>query len=145
MCATQGNFKESWNEHFQVLLKDLEDKVKSLELIFPEGESLTFGDLKSCSHERGKLRNLIQASRDESEGIEYDRSRYVFIKKQDDEKLAKPYFLFVSSKEILDSGKRGLFTTDYYDLVLIATFENEERASSVNAIIKCITSMEEDE
>ncbi|KAL0265585.1 UNVERIFIED_CONTAM: hypothetical protein PYX00_011297 [Menopon gallinae] len=132
--VAESNFKEQWEEHFRDLTTDIGECARSLELVGPDCTSIAAGDVRALDAERPALRSFILSS-GECTKLTYGGTRYVFVRKQEDRMLPKPFFILVSLECVLGSGKRGMLATDYYDMVLIATFDNDRLANSVNAII----------
>lgn len=145
MHVAEDNFREQWNDHIEEMMSVLGGHARSIELLDPSGDHLTAGDIKSLDAERSMLRDVVNASRGDAPKVVYNGVKYVFLRKEEDKTLPRPFLVFVSLEAVKGAGKRGMLVTDYYGLVLVATFDNEKFANSVNAIVKYITPSDEDE
>lgn len=144
MQVAENSFKEEWDEHFRDLVADIGDCVRSLELIGPDCASIVEGDLRAQEAEKAELRDFALSSGGCSR-LTYCGKKYVLVQRRDDKMLPRPFFILMSLESIHGSGKRGMLVTDYYSMVLVATFDNDKLANSVNTIIKCILPADEDE
>eukprot|EP00866_Antonospora_locustae_P002107 jgi/Antlo1/2107/2304 len=144
MEVAENSFKEEWDEHFRDLMADIGGCVRSLELIGPDCTSIVEGDVKALDTEKAEIRDFALSSSACSR-LTYGGRKYVLVQRRDDKMLPRPFFILMSLESIHGDGKRGMLVTDYYSMVLVATFDNSKLANSVNTIIKCIIPAEEDE
>lgn len=144
MQVADNSFKEEWDEHFRDLMADIGGCVRSLELIGPDCTSIVEGDAKALDAEKAEIRDFALSSGACSR-LTYSAKKYVLVQRRDDKMLPRPFFILMSLECINSCGKRGMLVTDYYSMVLVATFDNNKLASSVNTIIKCIIPADEDE
>ena len=143
MHIDEEGLVDQWKSHIQEMVEDLGTCVRSLELLDPSSESIAVGDAVSLAGERHEIRELLCPKKCGSSKIVYGGDRYVFVRRQDDASLEKPFCVLVSLDTVRNQGKRGMLVADYYGMVLVATFDNERMAGSVNSIVKYISATEE--